>query len=112
MLEAVLRARTAQGAIAWAISLLSFPVITVPLYLVFGRIRFDGYLEQRDTVESRARKLIEAAGPSVAAFAAPEDPGGPLSTSLLRLARPCYGEAATRSSTSAMNRRPWERWRR
>ena len=45
--EAVLKARTAQGAIAWIISLLTFPFVAVPLYLVLGRNRFDGYLEDR-----------------------------------------------------------------
>ncbi len=40
--EAVLRARTAQGAIAWSVSLTSFPVLSVPAYLVFGRSKFKG----------------------------------------------------------------------
>ena len=34
---AVLETRTTQGAIAWAISLVTFPYLAVPLYLVFGR---------------------------------------------------------------------------
>ena len=37
---AVWETRTSQGAIAWAISLMSVPYIAVPLYLVFGRRRF------------------------------------------------------------------------
>ena len=49
-LEAIMNARTSQGAVAWTISLLTLPYITVPLYLVFGRNKFDGYLEQRDEI--------------------------------------------------------------
>ncbi|HEY7775064.1 MAG TPA: PLDc N-terminal domain-containing protein, partial [Kineobactrum sp.] len=36
-IEAIINVRTAQGAIAWTISLLTFPYIAVPCYLVFGR---------------------------------------------------------------------------
>jgi cardiolipin synthase len=43
--QAVLKTRTAQGAIAWTIALITIPVAAVPLYLVFGRGRFQGYLE-------------------------------------------------------------------
>lgn len=43
--DAVLRPRSAQGAIAWSVALISMPLITIPLYLVFGRTRFRGYSE-------------------------------------------------------------------
>ncbi len=43
--RAVLKTRTAQGAIAWTIALLTLPAAAVPLYLVFGRGRFQGYRE-------------------------------------------------------------------
>lgn len=39
--------RTAQGAIAWIISLLGLPWLTVPLFLLFGRNRFSGYVRAR-----------------------------------------------------------------
>ncbi len=48
--DAVMRTRTAQGAIAWAVSLVSVPFIAVPAYLVFGRSKFEGAMaayEQR-----------------------------------------------------------------
>jgi len=44
-IRAVLRTRTAQGAIAWTVGLLTVPVLAIPLYLVFGRSRFQGYVE-------------------------------------------------------------------
>jgi cardiolipin synthase A/B len=43
--RAVLKTRTAQGAIAWTIALVTLPVAAVPLYVVFGRGRFQGYVE-------------------------------------------------------------------
>jgi len=39
--------RTAQGAIAWALSLLFIPYLTLIPYLVFGRSTFDGYIQAR-----------------------------------------------------------------
>ena len=41
-IHAALTARTAQGAVAWTVSLVSFPFIAVPAYLVLGRNKFDG----------------------------------------------------------------------
>ena len=43
--HAVLRGRTPQGTIAWVISLLAMPVLSVPIYWVFGRSKFNGYLD-------------------------------------------------------------------
>ena len=44
-LDAVMRPRSAQGTIAWFIALITFPLITVPLYVLLGRTRFHGYAE-------------------------------------------------------------------
>jgi cardiolipin synthase len=44
-IHAILTTRTSQGAIAWALSLVFFPYLSVILYLVFGRRRFHGYVE-------------------------------------------------------------------
>ena len=45
--HAVMTARTSQGAIAWIFPLVVLPVIAVPLYLVFGRSKFNGYVRAR-----------------------------------------------------------------
>ena len=45
--HAVMSVRTAQGAIAWSIALVSFPLVALPLYWVFGRNRFLGYVQAR-----------------------------------------------------------------
>jgi cardiolipin synthase len=61
---AIYRTRTSQGAVAWAVALISFPIITVPLYLVFGRRSFRGYLRARQindrSLESARSELLSA----------------------------------------------------
>jgi cardiolipin synthase len=51
--HAVMSTRTSQGAIAWTVSLVSFPYVAVPAYLVLGRSKFNGYVtaRQQDRVE-------------------------------------------------------------
>ncbi len=44
-IHASMTARTAQGAVAWAVSLVSFPFVAVPAYLVLGRNKFEGMAE-------------------------------------------------------------------
>ncbi len=46
-IHAVMKTRTSQGAIAWALALITLPYVTLPLYWVFGRDRFLGYIEAR-----------------------------------------------------------------
>jgi len=46
-IEAVVSTRTSQGAIAWVISLNTFPSIALPAYWVFGRSKFNGYVNSR-----------------------------------------------------------------
>ncbi len=41
--RAILISRTPQAAIAWVIALVTFPIIAIPLFLVFGESRFAGY---------------------------------------------------------------------
>ena len=41
--HAIMNARTSQGAIAWAISLITFPWLALILYAVLGRNKFKGY---------------------------------------------------------------------
>ena len=41
--QAVMSTRTSQGAIAWAISLNTFPYLAVPAYWGLGQSKFDGY---------------------------------------------------------------------
>jgi cardiolipin synthase len=45
--DAVATGRASEGAIAWAISLVFFPLAAIPLYLLFGNRRFHGYVKAR-----------------------------------------------------------------
>ena len=56
--HAVMATRTAQGAIGWAVSLVSFPYVAVPAYLVLGRSKFNGYVTARQ--QDEAEVLDEA----------------------------------------------------
>ena len=84
--EAVMTVRTAQGAIAWSISLLTLPYLTVPLYLIFGRNRFDGYIEQRSEIEAETERLSEDTLDAIGRHTAHGDRAFPIYGSLARLA--------------------------
>ena len=86
-LEAIINARTAQGAVAWTVSLLTLPYITVPMYLVFGRNRFDGYLEQREAMEASFAAMERETRNSLAAHVIEPEDGMPLYRALAKLAR-------------------------
>lgn len=43
-LDAIWKGRTAQGSIAWAISLIVFPYLALPLYYIFGDRKFYAYV--------------------------------------------------------------------
>ena len=43
-LNAILEARTPQSAIGWTLGLVLFPILGIPLYLVFGQSKFTGYV--------------------------------------------------------------------
>ncbi|MGB8328853.1 MAG: cardiolipin synthase [Polyangiales bacterium] len=74
-IDAVMRPRSAQGAIAWSVALVSIPTVAIPIYLVFGRTRFRGYAE---AVREKERQLDERVPDwyrRMAAFAAQPTPG-------------------------------------
>lgn len=66
-LHALSSARTAQGTVAWLVSLVSFPFLAVPAYLVFGRNRFAGRVHafeaRADDIEQLLRVCDEALVP-------------------------------------------------
>jgi len=45
--DAIGRGRTPQGAFAWALALIFAPPLAIPLYLLFGARRLDGYVRAR-----------------------------------------------------------------
>jgi cardiolipin synthase len=66
-IHATLLTRTSQGAIAWGMSLVFFPYVAVPLYLVFGRQKFYGYVDARRAgdrkIDHVAREMTRAMAP-------------------------------------------------
>ena len=46
-LDAIWKGRTSQGSVGWAIFLISFPYLAVPLYWMFGDRKFHGYINAR-----------------------------------------------------------------
>ncbi len=66
--HAVMHVRTAQGAIAWLLALITMPIVALPLYTVFGRRRFMGYVDARRAGDAAIAHLTtrhadEAAAP-------------------------------------------------
>lgn len=66
-LDALMSTRTPQGAVAWIVSLNSFPVVSVPAYWVFGRTKFNGYISIRQeldrTHDEDVQQLVEGVRP-------------------------------------------------
>jgi cardiolipin synthase len=56
---AILRSRTPQGATAWVMALISFPFISVPLYIILGRNKFEGYNTKRKILDFEVQKEFE-----------------------------------------------------
>jgi len=56
-IHAVMKARTSQGAIAWAMALITFPYLAVPLYAIFGRSKFRGYVDARRVGDHETRDI-------------------------------------------------------
>lgn len=82
--DVVMRGRTAQGAIAWALALIFLPLLAVPLYLVFGERKFDGYVHARRRGNRGLDKVAAELDQELKEFARAAGPGmGPL----VRLAR-------------------------
>ena len=57
-LAAVTTARTPQGAVAWVVFLVSFPLLALPAFALFGRIGFQGYERGRRASD---RAILRAA---------------------------------------------------
>ncbi|MGI9516369.1 MAG: cardiolipin synthase [Pirellulaceae bacterium] len=57
-IAAVMYARTSQGAIAWAAVLLAIPFISVPLFWIFGRSKFNGEVSLRRSRDEKVQAGI------------------------------------------------------
>ena len=59
IVHAIMDTRTSQGAVAWIVGLVAFPLLALPLYLVFGRRKFIGYVTARRLKTDRLHRLEE-----------------------------------------------------
>ena len=57
-INAVMTARTSQGAIAWVVSLITFPFVAVPAYWIFGNSRFNGYVKARHSSSKKVQNVL------------------------------------------------------
>lgn len=71
-INAVMTARTSQGAIAWVISLITFPYIAVPAYWLLGRSKFKGYARARQSDDIAVKEKLAEVLDGVAPFLVPE----------------------------------------
>lgn len=56
-INALLKTRSSQSAIGWAISCITFPYIAVPAYWIFGKVRFHGYVSDLRSSNSEIAHL-------------------------------------------------------
>jgi cardiolipin synthase len=70
--HAVMSTRTSQGAIAWAVTLNTFPYLAVPAYWVFGRSKFQGYVVARRNTDVRNDAIEQKAIENLAPYRVPE----------------------------------------
>ncbi|MBP5973239.1 cardiolipin synthase [Brasilonema sp. CT11] len=66
--HAVMTVRSSSGAIAWGISLITFPWLAIPLYWILGRTKFHGYTEALRSVYAQHYKLVQEAYGEIAKF--------------------------------------------
>ena len=74
--HAIMNVRLPQSAIAWSLSLILFPWLTMPLYWVLGRRKFIGYAEAYQEAYQQYQAEAEDAYQKVLAYAvnSPENP--------------------------------------
>jgi cardiolipin synthase len=71
--HAIMSTRTAQGAVAWVVSLNTFPYVAVPAYWVLGRNKFQGYVSARQLVDEELVKVAPETVAHVDPFLVPHE---------------------------------------
>ncbi len=75
--DAVMHTRTAQGATAWVIALVLMPFLALPFYWIFGRSRFEEYLEALRGFDAEVERRLIGTAPPRKLLAPPEPPPDP-----------------------------------
>lgn len=65
--DAVMNARTPQGSLGWAVALIAFPVLSVPLYWLFGRTQFSEYVAAMREIDHKVDQVLGKARGTVLA---------------------------------------------
>jgi len=65
---ALMSSRTSQGAVAWIVTLVSFPYIAVPIFWTFGRPRFYGYVSARGERDTVLRQVLQRYRPHMESY--------------------------------------------
>jgi cardiolipin synthase len=87
-IEALLTARTSQGAIAWSLFLIMFPILGLPIYFIFGGRKFSGYVNARRIGDQPLQRIVqEISGRLPASVLARFNPGEEEHVVLSKLAR-------------------------
>lgn len=68
---AIKRSRTPQGATAWSVALVAFPFLAVPLYWIFGRSKFHGYVNAHRSMNEQVRRRTKQVLARIEAEATP-----------------------------------------
>jgi cardiolipin synthase A/B len=68
ILHALMNTRTAQGTIAWVVSLMFMPFLAIPLYWLFGRNKFSGYVRARRGNDAELKKIAKNMRDSLAEY--------------------------------------------
>jgi cardiolipin synthase len=76
-IHSIMSTRTSQGAIAWAVSLNTFPYVAVPAYWILGRSKFQGYVTARQQGDLEVQYIVESAGREIADVVVDVPPDGP-----------------------------------
>jgi cardiolipin synthase len=71
-IHAVMSTRTSQGAIAWVVSLNTFPYVAVPAYWVLGRSKFQGYVTARQQGDLEIQHIVRNAAKEASEFRSAE----------------------------------------
>jgi len=85
--HAIMATRTPQGSIAWAISLITVPVISVPAYWVLGRSKFDGYISKWCDIPRDIEQEMEEVKQGMSPYAVDNSINFPEYEAATRLAR-------------------------
>ncbi len=76
-IDALLTARTPQGAIAWSLFLVMFPLLGLPLYLIFGDRKFSGYVSARRDdnlpLQRKVQEIVATLPPTIRAELTPDE---------------------------------------